>query len=122
MGGRKRRKYFLNIFNITNMDVKNLELTERDFQLLVEGLDTLPEKGLAGEMMTDLFVGMLKMDSDSNEISDFEKKRIAERAKKERDKESLKEDIKILQGKLLMFKRYLIQQDALKQVGEMLNY
>jgi hypothetical protein len=104
------------------MDVKNLELTERDFQLLVEGLDTLPEKGLAGEMMTDLFVGMLKMDSDSNEISDFEKKRIAERAKKERDKESLKEDIKILQGKLLMFKRYLIQQDALKQVGEMLNY
>jgi hypothetical protein len=106
------------------MDIKNLELTERDFQLLVEGLDTLPEKGLAVEMMADIFVGMLKKDSsdDDRGFTDFEKKRIAERAKKERDKESLKEDIKILQGKLLMFKRYLIQQDALKQVGEILNY
>jgi hypothetical protein len=106
------------------MDIKNLELTERDFQLLVDGLDSLPEKNAAGEMMTDLFVGMLKKDSDadSQSLTDFEKKRQSEKLKKERDKEALKEDIKILQGKLLMFKRYLIQQDALKQVGEMLNH
>jgi hypothetical protein len=35
-------------------DIKNLELTEQDFQLLVDGLDALPEKGVAGEMMGEL--------------------------------------------------------------------
>lgn len=103
------------------MDLKNLDLTEKDFQLLIDGLDELPNKGQAGEMMVDLFAGVLSKDSDPEKYSDFERKRMAERAKKEREKEAMKEDIKILQGKLLMFKRYLIQQDALKQVGEMLN-
>lgn len=103
------------------MDIKNLELTERDFQLLVEGLDTLPEKGLAGEMLTEMFVGMIKKEGESEKLTDFERKRQAEKLQKGREKEALKEDIKILQGKLLMFKRYLIQKDALKQVDDILN-
>lgn len=103
------------------MDIKNLELTERDFQLLVEGLDVLPEKGISGEIMESLFVGLLKKEGDSPELADYEKKRQAEKLKKERAKEALKEDIKILQGKLLMFKRFLIQQDALKQIDDILN-
>jgi len=36
-------------------ELKQLNLTEHDFDLLVEGLDALPERGLAGEMMGDLF-------------------------------------------------------------------
>jgi hypothetical protein len=104
------------------MDLRNLQLTERDFQLLVDGLDTLPNKDFAGDIMEGLMMGMLKKDGgDNTKLSDFEKKRQAEKLKKERDKEMLKEDIKILQGKLLMFKRFLIQQDALKQVDDILN-
>lgn len=103
------------------MGIKNLELTEKDFQMLVDGLDALPEKGVSGEIFESLMVGLMKKDGDTKELSDFEKKRLAERAKKEREKEALREDIKILQGKLLMFKRYLIQQDALKQVDDILN-
>lgn len=103
------------------MDIKNLELTERDFQLLVDGLDHLPSKDMAGEMFEGLMMGLLKKDGETHQMSEFEKKRLAEKAKKDRDKEALKEDIKILQGKLLMFKRYLIQQDALKQVDDILN-
>jgi hypothetical protein len=104
------------------MDLRNLQLTERDFQLLVDGLDTLPNKDFAGDIMEGLMMGMLKKDGgDNTQLSDFEKKRQAEKLKKERDKEMLKEDIKILQGKLLMFKRFLIQQDALKQVDDILN-
>jgi hypothetical protein len=103
------------------MDVKNLELTEKDFQMLVDGLDCLPNKDQMGDMLEGLMVGLIKKDGESQQLTDFEKKRAAEKAKKEREREAQKEDIKILQGKLLMFKRYLIQQDALKQVNDILN-
>jgi hypothetical protein len=89
--------------------------------MLVDGLDCLPHKDQASDIMESLFVGMMKREGDNPQMTDFEKKRAAEKLKKERDKEALKEDIKILQGKLLMFKRFLIQQDALKQVDDILN-
>lgn len=104
------------------MEIKNLELTERDFQLLIDGLDTLPEKGIAGDMMEAIFMGIIKKDGEkSAEMTDYERKRQVEKIKKEQEKEFLKEEIKILQGKLLMFKRFLIQQNALKQVDELIN-
>jgi hypothetical protein len=104
------------------MEIKSLELTDRDFQLLIDALDCLPEKHQAGEMLTDLFVGMIKKDGDADKFDEFERKRATDKLKKEREKEVLKEDIRILQGKLLMFKRFLIQQDALKQVDDILNH
>lgn len=103
------------------MEIKNLELSERDFQLLVEALDCLPEKNQGAEIMTELFVGMMKKDGENERFDEFERKRATDKLKKEREKEALKEDIRILQGKLLMFKRFLIQQDALKQVDDILN-
>jgi hypothetical protein len=104
------------------MDIKNLELTDRDFQLLVDGLDSLPDKNAAGEMMSTLFTGLIAGDRrESPEYKEFERKQELERKKAAREKEALKEDIRILQGKLLMFKRFLIQQDALKQVDDILN-
>lgn len=102
------------------MDIKNLELTENDFKLLIDGLDTLPERGAAGEIMGIMFEGILGEKGPEAK----------EKAKRERDmrrrdedvkKDALKEDIRILQGKLLMFKRYLIQMDALKQVNDMIE-
>lgn len=105
------------------MDIKNLELTERDFQLLVDGLDTLPDKNAMGEAMGDMILNMVAGDKkDTPEFLEHQRKRELERLKAKREKEALKEDIRILQGKLLMFKRFLIQQDALKQVDDILNY
>lgn len=104
------------------MEIKNLELTERDFQLLIDALDCLPEKGATGELMSSLFIGMMSKDKiDTPEYKEYERKKEADRKKAEREKENLKEDIRILQGKLLLFKRFLIQQDALKQVDDILN-
>lgn len=104
------------------MDLRNLELTERDFQLLVDGLDTLPDKNAAGDIMSTLFTGLIAGDRrESPEFKEFERKQEVERRKAAKEKEALKEDIRILQGKLLMFKRFLIQQDALKQVEDILN-
>lgn len=101
------------------MDVKNLELTEQDFKLLIDALDVLPEKDAASDIMGHLLSGILK--KEGAEMSDFERKREQEMKKKQSEKEALKEEIRILQGKLLMFKRFLIQQDALKQVDDILN-
>jgi hypothetical protein len=44
-----------------------------------------------------------------------------EQLKRQKERDALKEDIRILQGKLLLFKRYLIEQDALRQTREILN-
>lgn len=101
------------------MEIKHLELTERDFRLLVDALDHLPQKDVASDIMSSLLTGMLK--KEGQEMTEFERKREQEMKKKELEKEVLKEEIKILQGKLLMFKRFLIQQDALKQVDDILN-
>jgi hypothetical protein len=102
-------------------DLKKLELTEKDFDLLVEGLDALPEKGAAGEMFGDLLFSVLSKDDPiSNEK--IKNERNLERAEKERKKIDMKDDIKILQGKLLMLKRYLIQENALQQTYDIINH
>lgn len=102
------------------MDIKNLELTEADFKMLVDGLDALPEKGIAGELVGVMIEGML---SDRNPETMARYKREQETKRKAADlaKETLKDDIRILQGKLLMFKRWLIETNALKQVNDLIH-
>lgn len=102
------------------MDIKNLELTEQDFKMLVDGLDALPEKDTAGELMGAVLEGMLG-DKNPEAIERYKRDQLAKRKAKDREKENLKEEIRILQGKLLMFKRWLIQNDALKQVDDLFN-
>jgi len=100
-------------------ELKHLNLTEKDFDLLVEGLEYLPEKGTTSELLGDLLTGMIAKNA-------AEQQRIVEERKKKasaaiNSKKALKEDIKILQGKLLMLKRYLIAEGALKQAYEAIN-
>lgn len=102
------------------MDIKDLELTDQDFQLLVDGLDALPEKGLAGEMIGDLFVGMLGKDNEEG-MEKLKREREEKRRKQDILKQQQKEEIRILQGKLLMLKRWLLQQGALKQANDILE-
>jgi len=102
------------------MKIQDLELTDSDFKMIIDGLDFLPEKGMTGEMMTTLFEGLLSDKSPEN-MEKLKKEREYRRKKEETTKEQLKEDIKILQGKLLMFKRYLIENNALKQVNDLIN-
>ena len=105
------------------MEIKDLQLTENDFKLLIDGLDALPERGLAGEMVVDLIEGIMGEGKPKNDAKiQFDKlKREREKNAKQKEKQMLTEEIKILQGKLLMFKRYLIETDALKQVNEILK-
>lgn len=98
--------------------IKQLNLTEKDFQLLVDGLDALPEKGAAGSMMVDLIGAAMLKDEDRPE---FERKRKAESEKRERERKNMMDDIRILQGKLLILKRHLITENLMSEVNDSLS-
>ena len=100
--------------------IKLLNLTDEDFKLMVDGLDALPERGAAGEMMGELLIGMLSKGDEEKERQ-MKLERDDRRRKAEKDKESIRENVKILQGKLLILKRYLQENNALAQTYEVLN-
>jgi hypothetical protein len=102
------------------MDIKNLELTENDFKMLVDGLDALPERGMAADIMGSLLEGMLG-EKNPEAIAKMKREREDKKRMEDQKKDALKEDVKILQGKLLMFKRWLIENNALTQVNEMIH-
>ena len=103
--------------------LKNLGLTANDFKLLVDGLDALPERFATGEFMSDLLVTMLEDKKEpgqprSSVISDYHHD---QKKKRQREKEFIKEECKILQGKLLMLKRFMQQQGALNETIDIIN-
>jgi len=95
-------------------DLKQLNLTEDDFKMIVDGLDQLPSRGAIGNMMMHMLTA--SMSDEKPEAKEKAMKRLEETEKKEeRERTILVENIKILQGKLLMFKRFLQQEGALQQ-------
>lgn len=98
--------------------LKELNLTENDFQLLVDGLDALPEKGAAGNIMVDL-LGMSMLEGEAR--AEFEKKRDEDNKKRDREKQILIENVRILQGKLLMMKRLLIEGGIIKEANQLIQ-
>jgi hypothetical protein len=101
-------------------NLENLDLTEKDFDLLVQGLDALPEKGAAGEIMVGLLGAMMSKGDDEAKMK-FESDREKERKQKEGERLLLTEDIRILQGKLLMLKRYFMENKLLGDAREIIN-
>lgn len=101
------------------MELKDLELTEQDFNLILDGLTALPEKETAGNMLHDLMIHMFL--SDKSVLAKHELEAKERKQKEKAGKQALKEDIKILEGKLIMLKRYLQSQNALKEVNDYLH-
>ena len=94
-------------------DLKNLNLTNEDFKLLIDGLDNLPNRGEFGIMMADMLIHALpKKDDNKRFLMEQELDKKAKIRKNER--EILTENIRILQGKLLLFKRYLKENNLLE--------
>lgn len=103
------------------MDIKNLELSEQDFDLILEGLDAIPEKGIAGEMMMSLFSSIIEDKADpecQHKLKTAQEKRERER---KMTVDAKKDDITILKGKLAMLKRWLATQGALRQAHDILG-
>lgn len=99
--------------------LRNLSLTERDFDLMVQGLEHLPNKDTAGELMGELLFGAIVKDEEERQKMKMDRDR--QRAQQMREKQALVEDSKILQGKLLMLKRFLIENDLLKEANSIIN-
>jgi hypothetical protein len=102
----------------TTDNIKNLNLTDKDFKMLVDGLDALPHAGRTGEMLMDIMTSTVLAGKIGEEAK---KKMDAERRKEDIKKEMLIEDAKILQGKLLMLKRYLTENRLMNDVDDVLK-
>lgn len=102
----------------TTESIKNLNLTEKDFKMLVDGLDALPHTGRTGEVLMDIMTSTIL----SGKIGEEAKRKMdQERQKEAAKKEMLIEDAKILQGKLLMLKRYLTENALMNDVNDALK-
>lgn len=102
------------------MDLQDIQLTEADFDMLIEGLDVLPEKGSTGMLLAELVGGMLG-DKDPRMQKAVDATLNKDKAKKEAHKKQLREETTLLKSKLIMLKRYLITNGALKTTNKILG-
>lgn len=101
--------------------LKNLGLTNEDFKLIFDGLETLPNSGLAGSMFGDLLGMMLSKDATEEEKAEAKRQREREHRRRDQERQRVIEDIRILQGKLLTMKRIMEVNGLLKQVDDIFN-
>lgn len=98
--------------------IKDLQLTENDFKMLVDALENLPNKNMAGNMMGMLLEGIIPEGEKRDEAIRMRKEK---ELREEREADLLKENIRVLQGKLIQFKRYLIENRLLDEANQLLN-
>jgi hypothetical protein len=102
------------------MQIENLDLTEEDFKLIIDGLDCLPSRSLPGSMMIEIIEAIIP--TENEDIMEKRKREIdARRQKNDLERQLLIENIRILQGKLLTLKRFLREQGALKEANNIIN-
>ena len=95
--------------------IKSLGLTVNDFELIIKGLDAIPSSERSGELMGGV-LDMLLSRSDPGAAAEIKRKMDIERAKRKRELDIMMEDVKLLQGKLIMLKRLLIENDLMESL------
>lgn len=103
------------------LELKNMQLTENDFNLIFDGLEAIPEKGIAGQMIGDLMIGLFEDKITPDGASKLKHEHDMRAAKRQKEIDAKKEDIAVLKGKLVMLKRYLQTTGALKTVDDIVN-
>ena len=95
-------------------NLRDLNLTNEEFKLIIDGLDELPNRGAIGSMMGNLMIDMIADKEQGNPmLNKMERDRDLRRRKEEQKKQELSDKIKILQGKLLQFKNFLANNNLL---------
>jgi len=101
------------------MEIPKLKLSNREFKLIFDGLENLPNKDAAGEIMLGLMTAAIcKTDEEKEKMK---RTNAEEKEKKEAEKEMLLEDIKILQAKLIQLKRWMTENNLIEQSIEILS-
>lgn len=101
-------------------ELKNVNLTEKDFDLMVEALDNLPNANAAGDLFGLLLTSLVTHDDPEAKIK-IQAER--ERTKKEAEyqKKILTEEVRLLQGKLIAVKRFMRENRLMKEVNDLLK-
>lgn len=102
------------------MQTTELELTEADYKLLIDGLDALPNRSSSSEFLHDLIVDLLGK-THPEQAMRLKRERELENKKINDAREALIEEVRILQGKLFCMKRINLQNKAVNATNDILN-
>ena len=99
-------------------DILSVGLTAEDFDICIEGLDALPEKGMAQELMLSMVQGIAAPASRLEEV-----KRLAMFRMRDVEKRAAarKDDLTLLKSKLILLKRLLSGKDAIEVANNILK-
>jgi hypothetical protein len=106
------------------MDLKDIlseGLTAEDFDVLIKGVDSLPEAGMMGDLFNDLMMGAIVVGQNPSRKDDFMKSVSNRLAEKKRRAAGEAEDMVLLKGKLILLKRLLLSNEAIKMTNDILN-
>lgn len=102
-------------------DILSVGLTAEDFDVVLEGLEAIPEKAHLTEMMagtTGMLLGSLGNDSRRKEMErDMEKKMKEVIARND----ARREDLTILKSKVILLKRLLLTNARVREAQDILN-
>ena len=92
-----------------------LQLTDSEYQMILDGLNELKNKGFAGEMMSGMFEAMLAPKQDASlEVKkaweESQQKRRLEKQAKEEKETLFKREVDILRSKLFLLQEMKIRQ------------
>ena len=100
--------------------LKNIRLTERDFDLIIQGLEFLPNKDSASDLLCEMLAISVIKDEDERAKHKVEHTKFT--TARDREKYIMIEDSKILQGKLLMLKRVLCENNIINEANSISNH
>lgn len=107
------------------MDIKDIlavGLTAEDFDALVEGIDAIPEKGFGMELMMSIITTVSAAGSTPKHQEQAKQQAVSRLRDSQKKADSRKDDLIILKSKLILLKRLLMSNEAVKAANDILNH
>lgn len=102
-------------------DILSVGLTAEDFNTLIEGLEAIPEKGLGQDIMVAMITGLAAPGSTPQHREEAKNKALREFRKGGDKIAERKDDLTVLKSKLIMLKRLLLSNEAIRMANEIVN-
>ena len=102
-------------------DILQVGLTSEDFDVMLEGLEAIPEKGFGHEMMLTLISIASGSATDPKRSAEFKRDSAHRMRELEKKGKARADDLVILKSKLILLKRLLLSNDAIRQANEILT-
>lgn len=102
-------------------DILSVGLTAEDFDTCIEGLDAIPEKGLSQELAMSMMAAMGAVGSSPHRMEEVKKTAINRIRDMEKKAKARADDLVILKSKLVLLKRLLLSNEAVKAANDILH-